>query len=209
VVVRGLRRLVLVALDRPRWQQFVACCVSLWALAWIVGQFIAPAHGPSALGVLGELAARVGVTGGGWAERVAETWQHSGGGLAIFGGLLWAATTERGQLPALLGWVAVMLGAERLGYRPAMLVAVASMVGFVVLLWITAQISRRFLDRTTLFPNDVVRAGVTAAALSAVVPLFAPTLFLARLGNPYLTKGPRPIPAQRREEARVHDQERS
>jgi hypothetical protein len=83
------------------------------------------------------------------------------------------------------------------------------MVGFVVLLWITAQISRRFLDRTTLFPNDVVRAGVTAAALSAVVPLFAPTLFLARLGNPYLTKGPRPIPAQRREEARVHDQERS
>ncbi|MEB3367862.1 hypothetical protein [Saccharopolyspora mangrovi] len=205
--MRGLRRLVLVALDRPRWQQVVACCVSLWALAWIVGQFVAPEHGPSALGVLGELAARFGLTGGGWAQRVAETWQHSGGGLAIFGGLLWAATTERGQLPALLGWVAVMLGAERLGYRPAMLVAVASMVGFVVLLWITAQISRRFLERTTLFPSDVVRAGVTAAALAAVVPLYAPMLFLSRLGSPYLTKGPRPVPAQRREEPGVAERE--
>ena len=183
--------------------------MSLWALAWIVGQFLAPAHGPSALGVLGELAARVGITGGGWTQRVTETWQHSGGGLAIFGGLLWSATTERGQLPALLGWVAVMLGAERLGYRPAMLVAVGSMVGFVVLLWITAQISRRLLERTTLLPGDVLRAGVTAAALSAVVPLFAPALFLTRLGNPYLTKGPRPIPAQRRDESGVADRDRT
>lgn len=183
--------------------------MSLWALAWIVGQLLAPAHGPSALGVLGELAARVGLTGGGWTQRVTETWQQSGGGLAIFGGLLWSATTERGQLPALLGWVAVMLGAERLGYRPAMLVAVGSMVGFVVLLWITAQISRRLLERTTLLPGDVLRAGVTAAALSAVVPLFAPALFLTRLGNPYLTKGPRPVPAQRRDESDVADRERS
>ncbi|MDI2031670.1 hypothetical protein QFW96_23785 [Saccharopolyspora sp. TS4A08] len=200
---------MLVALDRPRWQQLVACCVSLWALAWIAGQFVDPDDAPSALGVLGDLAARFGMTGGGWAERVTETWQHSGGGLALFGGLLWAATTERGQLPALLGWVAVMLGAERLGYRPAMLAALAGMVGFVLLLWITAQLSRRFLDGTTLYPNDVVRAGVTAAALAAVVPLYAPMLFLTRLGNPYLTKGPRPVPAQRREETQITDRERA
>ncbi|WP_233576003.1 hypothetical protein [Saccharopolyspora rhizosphaerae] len=207
--MRGLRRLVFVALDRPRWQQVVACCVSLWALAWIVGQFLAPEHGPSALGVLGELAARVGLTGSGWAERVTETWQRSGGGLAIFGGLLWAATTERGQLPALLGWVAVMLGAERLGYRPAMLVAVAGMVGFILLLWISAQISQRLLERPTLFPHDVLRAGVTAAALAAVVPLYAPMLFLSRLGTPYLTRGPRPVPEQRRDDSGVTEQEHS
>ncbi|MCI2421454.1 hypothetical protein MOQ72_28870 [Saccharopolyspora sp. K220] len=189
---RELARLYHVALNRPRWQQAVAFVVSLWTLAWIIGQFLAPQDGPTALGVLGQLAARLGLTGGTWAERLTETWQSSGGGFAVLGGLLWAATTERGQLPALLGWIAVMLGSERLGYQPAILFAVETMAGFVVVLWLAALTSGRFVDRrSTLLPRDVVRAGVTAAALSAVVPLFAPVFFLTRLGNPYVTKAPR------------------
>jgi hypothetical protein len=194
---RELVRLYRAALDRPRWQQALAFAVSLWTLAWIIGQFLAPQDGPTALDVLGQLAARFGLTGGTWAERLTETWQSSGGGLAVLGGLLWAATTERGQLPALLGWIAVMLGSERLGYQPAILLAVASMAGFVLVLWLAALTSRRLVDRrATLLPRDVVRAGVTAAALSAVVPLFAPALFLTRLGNPYVTKAPRILPSK-------------
>ncbi|MBB5152907.1 hypothetical protein [Saccharopolyspora phatthalungensis] len=188
-----LARLYRAALNRPRWQQVLAFGVSLWTLAWIMGQFLTPQDGPTALGVLGQLAARLGLTGGSWAERLTETWQNSGGGFALLGGLLWAATTERGQLPALLGWVAVMLGSERLGYQPAVLLAVVTLVGFVFVLWLAAALTNcRFVDRrTTLLPRDVVRAGVTAAALSAVVPLFAPAFFLTRLGNPYVTKAPR------------------
>ncbi|MGP4016471.1 hypothetical protein [Saccharopolyspora sp. 5N708] len=188
---RELARLYHAALRRPRWQQAVAFVVSLWTLAWIVGQFVAAPDGPTALGVLGQLAGRLGLTGGAWADRLTDTWQRSGGGFAVLGGLLWAATTERGQLPALLGWIAVMLGSERLGYQPAILLAVVTMAGFVVVLWLAALTSGRFVDRrNTLLPRDVVRAGVTAAALSAVVPLFAPAFFLTRLGNPYVTKAP-------------------
>lgn len=193
---RELARLYQAALERPRWQQVLAFGVSLWTLAWIAGQFLVPEDGPTALDVLGRLAARFGLTGGEWAERLTETWQSSGGGFALLGGLLWAATTERGQLPALLGWISVMLGAERLGYQPAIVLAVATMTGFVLVLWLAALTSDRFVDRrTTLLPRDVLRAGVTAAALSAVVPLFAPALFLARLGNPYLTKAPKILSA--------------
>ncbi|WP_229679959.1 hypothetical protein [Saccharopolyspora thermophila] len=195
---RELARLYRVALDRPRWQQVLAFAVSLWTLAWIAGQFLGPDDAPTALGVLGELAARLGLTGGSWSQRLVETWQTSGGGFALLGGLLWAATTERGQLPALLGWVAVMLGSERLGYQPAILLAVATMVGFVVVLWLAALTSNRFVDRrTTLLPRDVVRAGVTAAALSAVVPLYSLAFFLTCLGRPYLTKAPRLLPLER------------
>ncbi|MFI0463725.1 hypothetical protein ACH347_06560 [Saccharopolyspora sp. 5N102] len=195
---RELLRLYRAALDRPRWQRVLAFAVSLWTLAWIIGQFVTPEDGPTALDVLGRLAARLGLTGVEWAERITETWQSSGGGFALLGGLLWAATTERGQLPALLGWIAVMLGAERLGYQPAVLLAVGTMVGFVLVLWLAALTSDRFVDRrTTLLPRDVLRAGVTAAALSAVVPLYAPASFLARLGNPYLTKAPRILSADR------------
>ncbi|KAA5826562.1 hypothetical protein ABT337_17705 [Saccharopolyspora hirsuta] len=191
---RELARLYRAALDRPRWQQVLAFAVSLWTLVWIVGQFTTRPDSPSALDVLGHFLARLGMTTGSWAERLSEAWQSGGGGLAVLGGLLWAATTERGQLPALLGWVAVMLGAERLGYQPAVLLALGTMVCFVVVLWLAAVTSNRFVDRgAVLLPRDVLRAGVTAAALSAVVPLFAPAFFLNRLGRPYVTKPPRRI----------------
>lgn len=182
------------ALDRPRWQQALAFAVSLWALGWILGQFLFQRDRPSALDVLGHFVSRLGVTPGEWPERLSEAWQSGGGGLAVLGGLLWAATTERGQVPALLGWIAVMIGAERLGYQPAMLLAVTTMVCFVVVLWLAALTSNRFVDRrAVLLPRDVLRAGVTAAALSAVVPLFAPAFFLNRLGRPYITKPPRRV----------------
>ncbi|MDA3629523.1 hypothetical protein [Saccharopolyspora oryzae] len=194
-----LARLYRAALDRPRWQQVLAFAVSLWALVWILGQFVLAEESPSALDVLGHFVARLGMTTGEWAERLSAAWQSGGGALAVLGGLLWAATTERGQVPALLGWVAVMIGAERLGYQPAVLLAVATMVCFVVVLWVASLTSVRFVDRhAVLLPRDVVRAGVTAAALSAVVPLFAPAFFLNRLSSPYVTKPPhRPrIPEQ-------------
>ncbi|WP_263251582.1 hypothetical protein [Saccharopolyspora rosea] len=188
---REVTRLWQAALDRPRWQQVVAFAVSLWALAWIVAQFVTPEEGPSALRVLGGLAERLGATGG-WTDRLTAAWQNTWGGLAVFAGLLWAATTERRQLPALLGWVAVMLASERLGYRPAILVALATMVGFVVLLWVASLSGSRFVDRRpALLPRDMVRAGITAATLSAIVPLYAPAFFLARLSRPYVTQPPR------------------
>ncbi|MER7011550.1 hypothetical protein ABT324_09005 [Saccharopolyspora sp. NPDC000359] len=208
---RELARLYRAALDRPRWQQVLAFAVSLWSLVWILGQFTTRPDRPSALDVLGHFVERLGLATGAWSERLSEAWQSGGAGLAVLGGLLWAATTERGQLPALLGWVAVMVGAERLGYQPAVLLAVGTMVCFVVVLWLAALMSSGFVDRqAVLLPRDVLRAGVTAAALSAVVPLFAPAFFLNRLGRPYLTKPPRrlfpdraAIPEQAtREEAR-------
>ncbi|GAA2349603.1 hypothetical protein GCM10009854_29030 [Saccharopolyspora halophila] len=189
-------RLCRVALQRPRWQQVVAFVVSSWTLAWILGHYVAAVGAPTALGVLGGFGSRVGFVDGRWADQLAVAWHEGGGALVVLGGLLWAATTERGQAPALLGWVAVMLGAERVGYRPAILFALATMIGFVAVLWAAAQLARHF-GFTTLLPPDVLRAGVTAAALSAVVPLFAPMLFLSRLGRPYLTRGPRVIPSAR------------
>ncbi|GAA4613827.1 hypothetical protein [Saccharopolyspora hordei] len=187
-----LARLYRVALDRPRGQQVLAFAVSAWALVWILGQFAAHPDSPSALDVLSDVAARLGVATGGWDERLAQAWQSGGAGLAVLGGLLWAATTERGQAPALLGWIAVMLGAERLGYQPAVLLAVATMVCFVLVLWLAALVSGRFPERrAVLLPRDVVRAGVTAATLAAVVPLFAPAFALDRVVRPYLVKGPR------------------
>lgn len=196
-------RLCRVALQRPRWQQVGAFLVSLWTLAWIIGHFMAPVEAPSALDVLD----RFGVVGGQWAQRLASAWREGGAALVVLGGLLWAATTERGQAPALLGWIAVMLGAERLGYQPAILVALATLVGFVAVLWMTAQLARRF-GRTALLPPDVLRAGVTAAALSAVVPLVAPLLFLSRLGRPYFTRGPQVIPTARGADDPVAEQPR-
>ncbi|MEY8039726.1 hypothetical protein [Saccharopolyspora cebuensis] len=189
-----LVRLCRAALDRPRWQQVLAFVVSLWALAWIVAQFVVPERDTTALAVLGEFADRTGLAGE-WVQRLAASWYDTGAGLAAFGGLLWAATTERGQGPALLGWLAVMLSAERLGYQPAILVALATLVGFVALLWVASLTSAGMPDRRSgLRPRDVLRAGVTAAALTAVVPLFAPLLVLCRLVRPYLTKAPRLLP---------------
>ena len=183
-------RLFRVALDRPRWQRLPALAVSFWTLFWIGGQFAGTA--PSALGVVEDLGALVGLSGGPWADRVSAAWRGVGGWSALAGGLFWAATTERGQGTALLGWIAVMLGAEQLGYRPAILLALAAMVGFAAMLWLMALTRTRFVDRrSTLLPRDVLRAGITAATLSVVVPLYGPMAAAARLGRPYLTHAPK------------------
>ncbi|GAA2776918.1 hypothetical protein [Saccharopolyspora taberi] len=185
-----LVRLFRVALDRPRWQWVLAFAVSVWTLLWIGGQFTGSA--PSALGVLEVLGGAVGVAAEQWTTQVAAVWHGAGAWPPVAGGLLWAATSERGQTPALLGWIAVMLGSERLGYRPAVLIAVATLVGFAVLIGLLSLTTARFVDRrSTLLPRDVLRASVTAATLSVVVPLVAPAAAIIRLGRPYITRAPR------------------
>lgn len=187
-----LIRLCRVVLDRPGWQQILAFIVSMWALTWMIGQLTEQHAASGALTALGDLSARVGVPGSDWADRIALAWADSGAGPAVLSGLLWAATTERGQLPAVLGWVGVMLSSEQLGYQPPVLIALASMLVFIGVLWLAALAGSGFVDRApALLPRDVLRAGVTAATLSAVVPLFAPLLFVTRIARPYVTVGPR------------------
>ncbi|SDP64404.1 hypothetical protein SAMN04487905_106226 [Actinopolyspora xinjiangensis] len=190
-------RLCSVAGSRPHWQRLAAFVVSVWTLWWIVGQFLAPDSSPSAVEVWRGLLERVGVFDTAWSDRVVSTWESAGALLAVFGGLLWAATTERGQVPALLGWIAVMLGSQRLGYQPSVVIAVTTMVGFVLVLWVVSLANSRFVDRyPRLLPGDVFRAGVTAATLSAVVPLYAPAAVVFRLFHPYLTRTPRILPTE-------------
>lgn len=199
---RELARLWQVAVSRPRWQLWAAALVSLWTLCWIFGQIAE--HASSPLGVL-----RVGL---GWADvptgwlEAATGWLRTGrrqpllGLLAVAGGLLWASTTERNQLPALLGWLAVMVAAEGIGYAGAVdraLLSLAAFVGLLLVLALLVKIAapgrRTFvLRRVVLMPRDVLHAGVTAATLSAVVPLLAPGFILVRLCRPYVTRPPRP-----------------
>ncbi|AHH95174.1 hypothetical protein GCM10010174_55610 [Kutzneria viridogrisea] len=194
---RELVRLWQVAVRRPRWQLFAAALLSLWTLFWIVGQV--QQDGRSPLDVL-----RLGL---GWAD-VPSRWldaitqwlrderRHGPlGALAIAGGLLWSSTTERNQLPALLGWLAVMTAAEGIGYGSAVNRAVLALGAFVLVLLLVSLPGRRafVLRHIVLMPRDVLHAGVTAAALSAVVPLIAPGLVLVRLCVPYVTRPPRPL----------------
>ncbi len=191
---REVLRLCRAAGERPAWQQPVAFVVSVWTLWWIGGQFVSSGKAPSAIEVLGRLAARFGVADSSWGERVAQAWDHAGPVLAVLGGLLWAATSEQGQSTALLGWIAVMVGSEQVGYQPAVVIAVGAMAGFVLVLLACAVIVERVAETIPrLTPRDVVRAGVVAAALSAVVPLFAPCFFTFRLVRPYLTRAPRVV----------------
>ena len=193
---RELARLWQVAVRRPRWQLWSAAFLSLWTLCWIFGQLAEPASSP--LDVL-----RAGL---GWAD-VPTGWldavtgwlradrRHPLPGLvAVAGGLLWASTTERNQLPALLGWLAVMIAAEGIGYAGAVDRALISLAAFIGLLLVLSVPGRRaFVQRRiVLMPRDVLHAGVTAATLSAVVPLLAPGLVLVRLCRPYVTRPPRP-----------------
>ncbi|GAA0508629.1 hypothetical protein A8924_1918 [Saccharopolyspora erythraea NRRL 2338] len=190
-----LVRLLRTALDRPRWQTAAAFAVSAWTLLWIGGQFTG--HAPTALGVLDWLAALLGLDGSAWTGRLGTVWAQAGSWLAMVGGLLWAATSERGQATALVGWVAVMLAAEGIGYRPAVLTAITAMVGLVSALWLVALTGGRFVDRhSKLLPGDVLGAGVTAASLTVVVPLFAPLAVLSRIASPYLTRAPRLLPPE-------------
>lgn len=193
---RELARLWQAAVSRPRWQLWVAAVVSLWTLCWIFGQVAV--HASSPLDVLrGGLGWADVPTG--WLDAVtdwlrADRRQQLLGLLAVAGGLLWASTTERNQLPALLGWLAVMVAAEGIGYAGAVDRALLSLAAFIALLLTLSLLWRRalVLRRVVLMPRDVFHAGVTAATLSAVVPLLAPGFVLVRLCRPYVTRPPRP-----------------
>ncbi|MFI9388496.1 hypothetical protein [Kutzneria sp. NPDC052558] len=192
---RELARLWQVAVRRPRWQLWVAAFVSLWTLCWIFGQLAA--HASSPLDVLrGGLGWADVPTG--WLDAVtdwlrADRRQPLLGLLAVAGGLLWASTTERNQLPALLGWLAAMVAAEGIGYAGAIDRALLSLAAFIAVLLLFSIPGRRafVLRRVVLMPRDVLHAGVTAATLSAVVPLLAPGFVLVRLCRPYVTRPPR------------------
>jgi len=183
-------RLARCVVRRPRWQLVVAVPLSAWVLAWVLGQLAA--EPPSPLGLL----AWTGIpldSASLWArERVdVLAW------LATLGGLSWAATTERGQLPALGGWLAVLVAGEAAGYEHAVQRAMLTMVAFLLVLAVVSITGRRafVVDRVAVMPKDVVRAGITAAVLTAVVPLIAPGLALTRLVRPYVTKPPRQLKA--------------
>ncbi|WP_143760658.1 hypothetical protein [Actinosynnema mirum] len=186
---RELVRLCRCAVARPRRQLVAAAVVSVWSLAWVVGQVL---HRPSPLDVV---ASAVGWAGApvGWLEAVADWCGGRTGFLAVVGGLLWAVTTERRQGRALLGWVAVMLAAESVGYG-AVRHALLALGGFLLVVVVLSIPGRRafVVDRVALIPRDVLRAGSTALALAAVVPLVAPGLAVAGLLSPYVTRPPRP-----------------
>jgi hypothetical protein len=139
----------------------------------------------------------------GWLDAVRE-WITSRrdvlAGLAVVAGLLWAVTTERAQLPALAGWLAVLVVIEAVGYQTAVHGALGSLAIFIGTLAVLALPGRRgmVVDRIALLPNDVLRTGATALALSAVVPLIAPGLVLAGLIRPYVTRPPRLDPTRPR-----------
>ncbi|CAM4087770.1 hypothetical protein KIPE111705_39980 [Kibdelosporangium persicum] len=200
---RELARIWACVTDRPRWQLVLACVVSAWTLAWVVGQAIAapmtPLEVPRAL--LGWAGVPVGWldAAAGWTRDPSRWWVLAV--LAVCGGLLWAATTERAQLTAVFGWLAVLVAAEGIGYHPAVLRAVFSMIGFILLLWLLSLPGKVSVmsNRITLVPRDVVRAGATAAAMAAMVPLLAVGLVVIRLVRPYVTRPPKAVVPRARE----------
>jgi len=169
----------------------------VWTVAWVVAQ--AHPSRPSPLDIVGGVAAWAGVPTG-WLDAAGEWFDDATRhgvlvAVAIAAGLLWAASTERAQRPAVSGWLALLAAAEGIGYQPAVYLAVATMVLFVLALALIALPARaRFpADRVTLIPKDVVRAGVTAAALAAMIPVLAPGLVVVRLLRPYVTRPPRRV----------------
>lgn len=181
-----LLRLCRCAVRRPRWQLVLAGLLSLWTLAWVLGQLTQ--HPPTPLGLIAWTGIPLDAATEWARDRVdVLVW------LATLGGLCWAATTERAQLPALAGWCAVLVAGEAAGYQPAVHRALLSMVVFMLLLAVVSLTGRRafVVDRAVVMPGDVVRASITAALLSASVPLIAPGLAVARLVRPYVTKPPR------------------
>ncbi|MFC5058998.1 hypothetical protein [Saccharothrix xinjiangensis] len=187
---REVARLCRLVVDRSRWQLAFAVVVSAWSLAWVVGQvFGAP-------GPLDVLPARWAGLPTGWLDAAGAWAVGRTGFLAVAGGLLWAMTSPGRQSSALCGWLAVMAAAEDVGYV-AVKWALAVFAVFLAVMGLVSLTGRRafVVDRVAVIPKDVVRAGATAAALSAVVPLLAPGLALARLVGPYLTRPPRPAPA--------------
>jgi hypothetical protein len=144
----------------------------------------------------------------GWLDA-AETWAHDPSRrwvfsvLAVCGGLLWCATTERAQLTALSGWLVVLAAAEGIGYHPAIFRALITMIAFVAFLWLLSLPGKVSVmnNRITLVPRDVIRAGATAAAMAAMVPLLAVGLVVIRLVRPYVTRPPKVVVPRAREAA--------
>nr|WP_042194152.1 hypothetical protein [Kibdelosporangium sp. MJ126-NF4]CEL21124.1 hypothetical protein [Kibdelosporangium sp. MJ126-NF4]CTQ96311.1 hypothetical protein [Kibdelosporangium sp. MJ126-NF4] len=192
---RELARIWACVTDRPRWQLVMACAVSVWSMAWVIGQAVAPPMAP--LEVPGALLGWAGVpvdwldAVGQWARADTRWWVFAV--LAVAAGLLWAATTERAQLPALYGWLAVMAAAEGIGYHPAVYRAIVAMAGFILVLWLVSLPGKVSVmtNRITLVPRDVLRAGATAAAMAAMVPVLAVGLVVIRLLRPYVTRPPK------------------
>ncbi|MFI9813706.1 hypothetical protein [Saccharothrix variisporea] len=186
---RELVRLCRCAVDRSPWHLGLAVVVSVWSLAWVVGQ---PFGAPSPLDVVAAPVAWAGVPVG-WLEAVDAWCAGRTGWLAPVGGLLWAMTTARRQAPALGGWLAVMAAAESVGYG-AVHRALLALAVFLAVVGLASIPGRRafVVDRIALIPRDVGRAAATALALSAVVPLIAPGLVVAGLLRPYVTRPPRP-----------------
>lgn len=183
---RELARLCRIVADRPRWQLGLAAVVSVWSLAWVVGQAFGA---PSPLEVLPVRWAGLPT---GWLDATRAWFDGRTGFLAVVGGLLWAMTSPGRQSSALVGWLAVMAAAEDVGYVAVRwaLLALAVFLAVMALVSITGR--RAFVvDQVAVIPRDVARAGATAVALSAVVPLVAPGLVLARLVGPYVTRPPR------------------
>ncbi|MCE6997791.1 hypothetical protein LZG04_23755 [Saccharothrix sp. S26] len=186
---RELARLCRIAVDRPRWQLGFAAVVSTWSLAWVVGQ---PFGAPSPLEVLPVRWAGLPT---GWLDATRAWFDGRTAFLAAAGGLLWAMTSPGRQVSALVGWLAVMAAAEDVGYV-AVRWALVALAVFLAVMGLVSLTGRRafVVDRVAVIPKDVARAGATAVALSAVVPLLAPGLLLARLVGPYVTRPPRRRP---------------
>ncbi|MFB9909159.1 hypothetical protein [Allokutzneria oryzae] len=201
--VRDLTEAWTALATRPRSQLLVALPLSLWALVWVGGQFVEGGARWSPLDVVRSVTGRFGAPDPGWLAAV-TAWlrepehQQLLGWVAVCAGLLWAATSERAQVPALAGWLVLMVAGEGIGYGPAVLRAGCALVGFVTLLALLSvpNRGRMIVRRVRLLPRDVLRAGVMAAALSLMVPLLAPGLALARLLRPYLTRPARPDPSR-------------
>jgi hypothetical protein len=203
---REVARIWACVTDRPRGQLVLASVVSIWTLAWVIGQAVAAPMAPS--DVPRALASWAGIPTGwldgvsSWAEDPSRWFVFSA--LAIAAGLLWAATTERAQLTAVFGWLAVMVAAEGIGYDPAVFRAVISMVAFIAALMLISLPGKVsvMMNRVVLIPRDVLRAGATAAAMAAMVPLLVPGLVVVRLVRPYVTRPPR-VPAPREAQAKA------
>jgi hypothetical protein len=203
---RELARIWACVTDRPRWQLVLACVVSVWTLAWVVGQAVAAPMAPS--DVPRSLAGWAGIPTG-WLDDVSG-WARAPGRagvfavLAVAAGLLWAATTERAQLTAVFGWLTVMVAAEGIGYQPAVIRGVVAMVAFIAVLTLISVPGKvnLMMNRVVLIPKDVIRAGATAAAMAAMVPLLAVGMVVVRLVRPYVTR-PAPVPTQRQAKERT------
>jgi hypothetical protein len=189
---RELARIWACVTARPRWELVLGCLVSVWTFAWVLGQAMAPPMAPLEVprGLLDWAGVPVGWLDdvSEWAREPSRVWVWSV--LAVAAGLLWAATTERAQMTAVAGWVAVLVAAEGIGYHPAVFRAVIAMVGLVVVLMVLGLPGKvSVMDpKVRLIPRDVLRAGATAAAMAAMVPLLAVGLVIIRLVRPYVTR---------------------